>query len=108
MKGPENADQAQLEMLRKIERRSKANKNNLSEENLSRNQGEVSWEEVEVLFSDQAIQEFSQGKTKPERKEEIPVLRALDQIYDSLKTTSSGNSKLKGIQSINNKIRILR
>ena len=99
MKGPENADQAQLEILRKIQRRTNIDYE-FSEDDLDRSQGQLSWGEIEDLFSDEALQEFSQGKTGSKQQEKVPVFRALDQIYDSLKTTYSGNPKLEGIRSI--------
>jgi hypothetical protein len=99
VKGPENADQAQLEMLRKIQRRTNID-DEFSGDNLSRDQGQLSWEEIGDLFSDEALQEISQGKTGSKQQEKAPAFRALDQIYDSLKTTYSGNPKLEGIRSI--------
>lgn len=98
MNGPENADQAQLEMLRNI-RMAFPDEEIEFIDGLNRTEdGEMSWENVREVFSNEALLE---ADTR-DLESEDPVdgeFKALDQVYDTLKTTYHGNMKLEGLRT---------
>lgn len=98
MNGPENADQAQLEMLRNIRMAFPEDEVDFIE-GLDRSEdGEMSWENVREVFSDEALMEADTRDLDSEN----PVdgeFKALDQVYDAIKTTYHGNKKLEGLRT---------
>lgn len=97
MNGPENADQAQLEMLRNIRMAFPDEEIEFISAQERSDDGEMSWENVRAVFSDEALIEFD--TTDVETQAVDGEFQALDQVYDALKTTYHGNMKLEGLRT---------
>lgn len=97
MNGPENADQAQLEMLRNIRMAFPDEEIEFVTAQESSEDGEMSWENISAVFSDEALLEAD--KTNLDSYSVDGEFKALDQAYDALKTTYHGNMKLEGLRT---------
>ena len=96
--GPENADRAQLEMLRNI-RMAFPDEDIDFIEAMDRNGGgEMSWENIGAVFSDEALLEADARDLQSEDLVD-GEFKALDQVYDAIKTTYHGNKKLEGLRT---------
>lgn len=96
--GPENADRAQLEMLRNI-RMAFPDEDIDFVEAMDRNGGgEMSWENIGAVFSDEALLEADARDLQSEDLVD-GEFKALDHVYDAIKTTYHGNKKLEGLRT---------
>ena len=98
MNGPENADQAQLEMLRNIRMAFPGEELEFVDAVDRKEDGDISWENIRAVFSNEALMEAD----ATDLGSEDPVdgeFKALDQVYDALKTTYHGNMKLEGLRT---------
>ena len=97
MNGPENADQAQLEMLRNIRMAFPDEEIEFIATREQSEDGEMSWENIREVFSDEALLEADTTDLETQRVD--GEFKALDQVYDALKTTYHGNMKLEGLRT---------
>lgn len=98
MNGPENADQAQLEMLRNIRMASPNEEPEFVEGQDRSEDGEMSWENVRAVFSNEALMEADTRDLDSEDTVD-GEFKALDHVYDAIKTTYHGNKKLEGLRT---------